>query len=172
MASSILQAFGTSTALTITNLNSLATSVTAGWGSDPIDNTSTLYTDFLVEVTIAAVNTAPANNKAFYVYAAGLVDSSGTSYATTGATSGGTPGSQGALTFPDITANPVNIPLIGVIPYVGQNTLINSAPLSVSAAYNGVIPPKFCLAIVNYSGMTIASSGNVVAVRGVYRTVG
>lgn len=169
---SVLEAFGTATTMTVTNLNSLATSATAGWRSAAIDNTSNLYLDYLIQVQLAAVNTAPANSKAFLLFVSALVDGSGSAYATTGATSGGAPnGSEGTLTFPDFTSNPVNIPLLGVIPYVGQNTAIISTPFSVKAAFNGIIPPKFCLGLINHSGMTIAASSNVVTYLGVYNTV-
>jgi hypothetical protein len=126
----------------------------------------------MVTVKIAAVNTAPANSRAFWIWAAGLLDDSGTDYGTTGATSGGAlAGSEGALTFPDVTANPSNLPRIGTIPYVGQNVAIVSPPFSVAAAFNGVVPIKFQLAIINHSGFTIAAAGNYVKVRGIYRTV-
>jgi hypothetical protein len=170
--SNILEAFGTSTSLTISSLNSLASSPTAGWQSAAIDNTSNLYLDYEVQAKFAAVNTAPAGSHAFFVYAAALLDDSGSDYATTGAASGGAPsGSEGTITFPDITTNPVNVPLIGTIPYVGQNAAIVSPPFSVAAAYNGHVPAKFVILIINHSGLTIAASGNFVKVRGVYRTV-
>jgi hypothetical protein len=168
----ILEAFGTITSLTITNLNSLASSVTAGWMSAAIDNTSNLYLDYGVQIKFAAVNTAPSSQKAFFLYAAPVLDDTTSDYATTGAASeGGPTGIEGTLTFPDITANPVNIPLIGVVPYVGQNAVIISPVFSIAAAFNDMIPPKFVLGLVNASGMTIAASGNYVKIRGIYRTV-
>lgn len=168
----ILEAFGSVVSLTITDLNSLASSVTAGWMSAAIDNTSNLYLDYLVQIKLAAVNTSPSSQKALFLYAAPVVDDTTNDYATTGAASGGGPtGTEGTITFPDITANPVNIPLIGVVPYVGQNAVIISPAFSVAAAFNDVIPPKFVLALINASGMTIAAAGNYVKVRGVYRTV-
>lgn len=170
--SNILQAFGAVSSLTITNLNSLASSTTAGWNSAAIDNTSNLYLDYEVQIKLAAVNTAPGGNKQFLIYAAALLDDTGSDYATTGATTGGAPsGSEGTLTFPDYTANPVNIPLIGQVPYVAQNVAIVSPPFSVAAAYGGHVPPKFVIALINHSGMTIAAASNFVKVRGVYRTV-
>lgn len=168
---SVLEAFQAAQSFTITNLNSLASSLTAGWGSAAVDNSSTLYLDALVQVNIAAVNTAPGSLKAFYVFAYGLTDTGGSLYTTTGATSGGTPGSQGALTFPSIDTNAVNLPLIGVIPYVGQNTIIYSPPFSVARGFGGILPQKWGVAIVNASNMTIAASGNSVQYTGVYNTV-
>lgn len=173
MVINILEGLGGVSSLTVTNLNSLATSATAGWRSAAIDNTSNLYQDYEVQVKIAAVNTAPANSKAFYVFASGLLDDSGSDYATTGAASGGAPdGTEGTLTFPDVTTLPNGLALVGVIPYAVQNSTMISTVMSVAAAFNGHVPAKFCLAIVNHSGMTIAASGNYVKIRGVYRTAG
>lgn len=167
----IKEALQTVQTFTITNLNSLASSLTAGWGSAAVDNTTNLYLEVLVQLNLAAVNTAPSSQKGFFIYAYGLLDTAGSLYTTTGATSGGTPGSQGALTFPDISANPINLPLVGIVPYVGQNTAINSPQFSLSKAFNGWIPPKWGIAIVNGSGMTIAASGNSVQYMGLYNTV-
>lgn len=170
--SNVKEAFGSVTSLTITNLNSLASSATAGWQSGTIDNSSDLFLDYQVAIKLAAVNTAPGSSKALYVYAAGLLDDGGSDYGTTGAASGGAlSGSEGTLTFPDVQVNSVNIPRIGTIPYVGQNAAIISPIFSVAAAFNGSVPIKFALAIVNHAGFTLASSGNYVKVRGVYRTV-
>jgi hypothetical protein len=158
---------------TITNLNSLASSATAGWVSAVVDNTSNLYLDYAVQLVLAAVNTAPANNKAFYLYAYSILDTSGSDYTTTGAASGGAPaGTEGTLTFPDITANPVNMRPLAVIPYVGQNAKIITPWLPILPALGGDhLPPKFGVALVNYSGMTIAASGNSLKGLGVYKTV-
>jgi hypothetical protein len=153
--------------MTTTNLQSLATSATAGWGSAVVDNTTTLYLDALVQVVLPAVNTLPANDKALYVFA--YAGSNSTDLTTTGAASSGAPGTQGGLFFPDITTNPQNLPLIGVIPYVSLNTKIVSPEFSVARPF-GVLPPFWGVAIVNYSGMTLAASGNTVKYRGVYAT--
>jgi hypothetical protein len=172
--SSIKTAYaGSVDTFTVTNLHSLATSATAGWRSAVVDNTSNLFQDYAVKLVLAAVNTAPANSKAFFLYVYDLLDTGGSSYTTTGATSGGAPdGAEGTLTFPDITANSVNLRQLGVIPYVGQNTLINSPWISTLAAFGGLaLPPKFGYALINHSGMTTASSANTFKGIGIYSTV-
>ncbi|HKU55072.1 MAG TPA: hypothetical protein VJP60_06890, partial [Rhizomicrobium sp.] len=75
----------------------MASSATAGWKSNAIDNSSNLYDDALVSIELAAVNTAPANNKAVYLYAYSLIE--GTAYSGTGAAA--IDGSEGTVTFPD-----------------------------------------------------------------------
>lgn len=150
---SVKQAFGTATAFTITNAN-LASSATAGWMSNAIDNSSNLYLDAQVHVVLAAVNTAPANSKAIFIYAYGLVDSSGALYTSSG---DGTPsGSEGTITFPDVSTLPVVMPLIGTIPYPVQNKAINGGPFSVAAGFGGILPVKWGICMVNHSGMTLS----------------
>lgn len=162
------QAFQTEQSMTVTNLHSLASSATAGWGSAAVDNSTNLYQDALVAVHIAAVNTAPGSNKAIYVYAYGSTD--GAIWTSTG-TSGGTVGTEGALTFPSIaTPLPVLMPLIGVIPYPVQNKALDGGPFSVAKAFGGVLPRSWGVAILNYSGFTFAASGNTVKYQGVYYT--
>lgn len=161
-------AYGTATAFTKTNAN-LATSATAGWMSNAIDNTTNLYDDYLIHVELAAVNTAPANSQAIFLYAFALVDSAGTAYASTG--SGTASGSEGTLTFPDVTTLPVVAPLLGIIPYPVQNKAINAGPFSLAAALGlqGAAPPKFAIGMVNHSGMTLNVTN--IYYRGVYFTV-
>lgn len=150
---SVKEAFGTATAFTKTNAN-LATSATAGWMSNAIDNTTTLALDALVSLELAAVNTAPANSKAVFVYAFAVVDGSAAAYTGTGSA---TPsGSEGTLTFPDVTANAIPMPLLGVVPYPTQNIAVNGGPFSVASCFGGVLPPKWGVAMVNHTGMTLS----------------
>lgn len=145
-------AFGTATAFTKTNAN-IATSATAGWMSNAIDNTSTLALDALVSVELAAVNSVPANSKAVILYAYAVTDGSAAAYTSTGSA---TPsGSEGTLTFSDITLNAIPMPVLGVVPYPTQNIAINGGPFSVASCFGGVLPPKWGVAIINHSGMTL-----------------
>lgn len=146
----VKEKFGTPTAFTKTNAN-LASSATAGWKSNAIDNSTNLYLDALVSIELAAVNTAPANSKAIFLYAYSLVE--GTAYASTG--DGTVDGTEGTLTFPDITTLPCALPLLGTIPYPVQNKAINSPAFSVARCFGGVLPPKWGVAMVNHSGQTL-----------------
>ena len=150
---SVKQAFGSATAFTKTNAN-LATSATAGWMSNAIDNSSNLYLDALVTAELAAVNTAPANSKAIFMFAAGIVDTAGSAYTSAG---DGTPsGSEGTLTFADVTANAIPMPRLGTIPYPVQNKALNGGPWSVARCFGGSLPPKWLVAMINHSGMTLS----------------
>ena len=153
--------FGTATAFTIT-LNSLASSGTAGRESTVVDNTSDLFLDALVEVRINYPNSAPANDKAIYVYAYGSLDGTNYPEALTGSDAAYTfKGSAGALT----TA----LRLIGVIPAV-QNTDLRFGPFAVAPAFGGIMPAKWGIAVLNYSGQTLAASNCAAQYRGVYAT--
>jgi hypothetical protein len=151
-------AFGTATAFTIT-LNSLASSSTAGRESTAIDNSSNLYLDAFVEVLLSYPNLAPANDKAAYVYAYGSVD--GTNY------TGSATGSDAAITL----QSPTVVPFLGVIPTPTQNIAYRSAPMSVATAFGGILPPKWGIIVVNFSGQTLNASLNSAQYRGVYNTV-
>lgn len=152
--------------MTVTNLHSLASSATAGWTSNSVDNSSLLYLDAEVMIHIAAVNTAPASDKAIYVFAYGSTD--GSIFTSTG-TSGGTVGTEGSLTFPSISTLPCVMPLIGIIPYPVQNKALDGGPFYLSNAFKR-LPLYWGVAILNFSGMTFASSGNTVKYRGTYFT--
>lgn len=159
-------AYGTATNFTKTNAN-LASSATAGWMSNAIDNSSNKYLDALVTIELAAVNTAPANSKAVFLYAYALLDTAGSAYTSTG---DGTPsGSEGTLTFPDVTANAIPMPRLGVVPYPVQNKAINGGPFSVAQAFGGVLPPKWGVAMINHSGMTLSVTN--IKYQEVYETV-
>ena len=166
--SNVKVAYGTAMAMTITNAN-LAVSTTAGWQSAAIDNTSNLYLDYLFHVALAAVNTAPANSKAIFMFAHGLVDSAGAVYTSTGAAVPGA--SEATLTFPDVTTLPVVCPMLGNIPYAVINVVNNGGPFSYTSAMGFQVgaPPKLLISMINHSGMTL----NVTSITylGYYDTV-
>jgi hypothetical protein len=161
----IKTAFGTATAFTKTNAN-LANSATAGWKSNAIDNSSDLYLDVLVSIELAAVNTAPGSSKTLWLFAYSLIEGT-TAYASTG--DGTIDGTEGAVTFPDMTTIGSVLPILGIVPYGVQNKAINSPAFSVAQCFGGILPPKWGIAMVNHTGMTL----NVTDIfyTPVYRTV-
>jgi hypothetical protein len=157
----IKTAFGAETTMTVTNLQSLANSPTAGWQSDVVDNTTDLYLDALVQVVLDFANTAPANDKAAYVFAYGGLTTTYTNPVT---------GTQGTITLTTIVSTQQNLKLVGVLAYNTADEVVESQPLSVAAAFGGILPPKWGLVIMNYSGAALAAAGNTVKWRGVYAT--
>ena len=59
---------GSTSVMTVTNLQSLASSATAGWQSARVSNLTTLATDYEIFVKLTTANTAPASDKCMYVY--------------------------------------------------------------------------------------------------------
>jgi hypothetical protein len=153
MANLLIESFGSATAFTITNAN-LASSATAGWKSNAFDNSTELWDDFLIQADFAAVNTAPANSKAIFLFAFGLLDSAGSIYTSTG--DGTIDGSEGTVTYPDVSTLPVVAPLLGVIPYPVQNKILRSPLFSFARCFGGIAPVKGCIGMVNHSGMTLS----------------
>lgn len=159
---SIKLAFGSVTSMTVTNLHSLASSATVGWQSAVVDNSTDLYEDALVQVILDHANTAPANDKASYVYAYGGLE---TSYSDPAS------GTEGTITIATIVSNPQAFKQIGTVPYNTQDAVVESQPMSVASAFGGILPIKWGIIVVNYSGAAYAASGNTVKWAGVYRTV-
>ena len=143
-------AYGTATAITWTGqgLNSLPSADYTDQ-SDPIDNTTNLYLDALVEVEIA--NIAEAGNYQVVLYVTSSVD--GTDFST----HTGSP------------AEPQNLAYLGTVPITsGIGTTVRSRAFSVAAAFGGVMPPKWKLVAYNDVGVALASSANAAQYRGVY----
>jgi len=142
--------YGTSTAITCT-LASLASSATAGRCSTAVDNTSNLYDDAIVTLSVKSGAGVMANDKAVYVYVYGSED--GTNY---DIEESNTLGSDAAYT---INA-PTNHKLAAVL-NVLTAAKVYTAVFSVAQVYGGVMPRKWGLIIVNYSGQALdATEGN------------
>lgn len=149
--------------MTVTNLHSLANSATAGWQSDVVDNTSSLFLDALLMVVLDFANTTPANSRAAFIFAYGGIES--------GVYSNPFSGSEGTVTLVDVTANAQNAKQVGAIPYTTQDEVAEGGPWSVAAAFGGWLPPFWGVGIMNHSGAALHSSGNTVKYRGIYATV-
>ncbi len=135
--------YGTSTSITNTSLTTLASSATAGWQSNAIDNTSDLALGVVITVSVTLASGSPANDKTVYVYVYESED--GTNY-TDNAT-----GSVGTLTRND----PTNFKLLGTI----------ATPTSGALTYKQmffyappVMPRKWGLYINNFSGLAFTAA--------------
>lgn len=159
-------AYAASSALTVTNLHSIATSATwvAGWESGTVDNTTNLYLDYLVSGKIALGNSATAGEIRVYIVA--MIDDSewpdvidGTESVETWTTT----------TIRDAAAKLAFAAATRADP--GTDDVYPIAPFSVAALFGGVCPAKFSIFITHSTGVNLASSGNEVHVKGVYATV-
>lgn len=159
---------GSSTSMTVTNLNSLASSATAGWQSVRVDDSgagSTLALDYQISVKLTFANTAPANDKVAYVYLSPAYYDGSAWYQTDGGTATLPGGSEGTYTI----ANPNNLVLLGAMIY---STAIGpmQASWNISRVYGQYPPDGFQIIIVNFTGAAISASGNVVQYKPITET--
>ncbi len=156
MATTNSQSYGAYTAVTVTSLQSLASSATAGWRSGLIDNqTSVKALDYEIFVKLTTANTAPANDKAAYVY---IVPAMTTDGGTTWLLS-----DQGTATLPTTSegtttiATPNNMRLGMVLSYTTQQMVMQGSFL-VSSAYGQLMPDGFDIIIINFTGAALSTS--------------
>ena len=163
----INESLGTDVVLAVTALQSLGSSATVGWKSALTDNTSTLALDYEVYVSLTTANTAPANDKAVYVYiCAAHKDNGGTFRYTDGGTTTLPTSGDASYTI----ANPNDLDLLFALSYTTtQMTMQKTANLS-SIYGLGSMPDGFLVIIVNFSGAAL-STGCVVEVRPTAQTV-
>lgn len=157
------------TSLTVTNLHSLASSATAGWSGAEIDNTTNLYVDAHVQVTLDPANTAPGSDAVFYLFFYGYQVTG--DKPTTGAATGNSVGTEGALTFPSISTTRQSLPYVE-IPYTAQDVVIKTPVYSVCDVL-GVrhLPAFWGVALLNFSGAALAASGNAIKWIGIKETI-
>lgn len=148
---------GTNVSMTVTNLQSLASSATVGWQSDRVSNLSTKATDYMLFVKLTTANTAPANDKAMYVWICPwyTTDGGSTWYASSQGTTTLPTGSQGASTI----AQPHNLRLLGVLNYTTQQMVVQDTFMISNCI--GTLPHGWSVIITNFSGAAL-STGCIV----------
>jgi len=158
--------YGTNSVLAVTALQSLASSATAGWKSVLTDNTSTVAIDYEIYVSLTTANTAPANDKAMYVYACpAYKDNGGTFRYTDGGTATLPTSADATYTI----ANPNDLVLLAALNYTTQQMVVQKSML-LSNAFGNSMPDGFLIIIVNFSGAAL-STGCVVEVKPITQTI-
>lgn len=154
-------AYASAASLTHT-LASLASSATAARESTVVNNASNLYLDALVEVCVETSTGTIANDRGVHVLVYASVDG-GTNY------SSRCTGSDAAYTLDDPTALRYAI----YIPTPAVSTVYRCAPFSVAELFGGVLPQRWGLVVLNYSGvsLTASTSNNYSKYQGVTQTV-
>lgn len=162
--------YGTYTALTVTNLQSLANDATdpfAGWQSARVSNISTLASDYEIIVDLSTANTAPANDSAAYVYVVPWMTTDGGTTWIAGGNFGTTTlptGSEGtaSMSDPNSMRGPFSIPY-----KIAQQRLNRQFSI---ASVLGYMPDGWSLAIRNATGAAF-STGCVVSYRTLNSTI-
>lgn len=154
MTSPIELQYGSSGQSITCTINSLASA--AARASTAVDNSTNLFEDALVEVTIVTGSTGTAATGYVAVYATGSVDG-GTTY------SDGASGTDGAVTM----VVPPNSKLIGIVNCVANSVTYKSNAMSVAAAFGGTLPQKWVIIVSNQTGHALAASGCSAQYQGV-----
>lgn len=153
MASTVQPLYGSLQNLTLT-LAALAAD--AGRESDAVDNSTGLFLDAMVQLAITLAAGTPSGDKKIEVYAYGSV--SGSVY-TDNAT-----GSDSAITL----RSPTNLQLLGTIECPdGGGLTYRGVFSSIATAFNGILPYKWGIVVVNKTGLAFAASGHSAQFRGI-----
>lgn len=143
--------YGTSNQAFTLTIASLANN--GAQASTAIDNTTNLFEDALVQLKIKSPASSTAATGYVNVYAYGTADG-GTTY------SDGATGTNASITL----TIPTNARLIGAINIVANATTYYSAPMSVAAAFGGILPDHWGIIIENKTGGTLdTTAGNHAA---------
>jgi hypothetical protein len=164
-------AYDTYTAMTVTNLQSLANDATdpfAGWQSARVSNVATKALDYEIIVDMSTAATAPANDTAAYLYIVPWVTTDGGTTWIPGGNFGTTTapaGTEGtaSMSDPNSMKGPVSIPY--KITSQRLQTYVSLVDLC-----GGVCPDGWSLAIRNCTGAAL-STGCVVAYKAITNTV-
>lgn len=159
--------YGAYTAMTVTNLQSLANDATdpfGGWQSARVSNLSTLAVDYIVTIDLSTAATAAANDKAAYVFIVPWMSTDGGTTWIAGGNFGTTTlptGSEGTCSITE----PNSMRLAGPMPYKDTSQRMQLS-FSVADVFNGVVPDGWSLAIRDASGANLGT-GCVVAYKSI-----
>ena len=166
-AGDIKLAYGASSALTQTNLDGISSSSTwvAGWESAAIDNSSNLYTDYIINAVLQAESSGLSNGEIRMYLVAEMDDS----------------------TWPDVfdgtesTETVTDVNVRDAICRLAASTATDTTASqfyylqcpSVASVFGGTVPRKFVVFITQSTGTALETTGdpNQVYVKGVYSTV-
>jgi hypothetical protein len=158
----IRMVYGTDSALTVTALQSLASSATrvAGWSSASFDNATDRNADRLISGQFTVASSAPTVNTTIsvYAYAAHLDTPTWPDLF-----SSGTEGSQGAATVHDEEQRDCGMRLLwtGTVD-TGTSEVYVMPPTSLATAFGGLLPVLTALWVVQNTGQALAASGNAL----------
>lgn len=166
-AGDVKLAYAASSAITVTNLHALASSSTwvAGWESGAIDNSTNLYTDYIVNAKIVVESSGLSAGEIRLYLVAELDDS------TWPDVFDGTESTE-TITDTEIRDAICRLGAMTVTDTTASRTYYLNCP-SVAAVFGGQVPRKFVIFITQSTGTTLENTGspNAVYVKGCYATV-
>jgi hypothetical protein len=154
-ATTIYDSTYTAVQMDTAGLGAKANSATVGWQSDSVGLRQHKCTDVKIGVKISMANTAPANDKAVYVYVYPMWYDGSTWYFTSGGTTTLPSGANSTYTI----ASPNNLRLLGVLSYTTTNMILQDQ-FVLSNAFGSTMPDAFGLVIVNFSGAAIHTTNH------------
>lgn len=167
MAGSILVDYAASSAMTVTNLHSLAADNSTGypligWSSASVNNTSNEYADYLLAGTFT---THASNRQAgfVYVYVIGALNDT----PTWPAAATGTWGTEGAASFTDTEERDGFARfMIALAVDTSASSIVGFPPTSIAQLFGGIVPPYWAVFVSTNATTTttaaLAASGSAV----------
>ena len=152
MTATVTQTFAASTTAAITSLNSLAAATMSSSSNTVAQSVSISNSggarDALIQIGFSTTTTGTlTNGKAVYVFAYGTENTVLGSPAT---------GSDTTLSIP----NPYGLKMVGFVPVSALSTAYVSQPLSIAAAFNGILPRSWGVIVVNDTGLSLSTAGS------------
>lgn len=165
----VYQEYAASSNLTVTALDSLATSAAleAGWTSGTIDNTSDKHLDKVVSAKFTKGSSPTAGQIQVWAYA--MLDDSNWPDLFSGGT--GSEGTEGTATIHDAEQKNENLVLLwATATDTSSGDVHNMRPVSLRERF-GFMPLKCAIFVTHNMVVAMASSGNQVTVKGLYETI-
>lgn len=167
MAGDIKVKYAASSAATVTNLHSLASSQdwSSGWNMGAVDNTSDCYEDFLYGATFTThASNRQAGEIRIYVIAS-LNDTP-----TWPGSSSGTVGTEGAIAFTDLEERDAACRLLGQIIVDSTASAVYTFPQTgIAHLFGGRVPTDHTI-FITQNCSTTTTAGLAAAGSAVYRT--
>lgn len=155
MAGNLNEKLGTSAQAITCTITSLANG--SARQSTAIDNTTNLFMDALVSLTVKSGASSTSATGHVDVYVGATVDG-GSTY-TDGAT-----GTNGAFT----PTSPTNLRFLGSINVVANSATYQGGPFSIASAFGGILPAEWVIVVINNSGATLDASVGSAQYQGVF----
>lgn len=146
--------YGATSVVLVTALQSLASSATVGWKSVRTSNLATLANDYEVFISLTTAASAPANDKAVYLYVIPwyTTDAGSTWFASSGGTATLPTSADATYTI----ASPNNFRLLGVLNYTTTSMTLQDTFL-LSNCFGNRLPDGFSFCVINFSGATLGT---------------